>query len=236
VRLVQILRHYAGPAAAQQDRLRAAIPLFITVASIGSAFVGWRAAEYSSEAGELDRRATQALVRERQIRAGFESEVTQDLRLFASYQEHTLMRTLLERDAASMRLEDPRLAAELASDAQSERAAARALLPLFRAQYPGVGDEPGILIYDRGTALEFLQEASDNRLELAALRSTSTSKEADRARDTSVNLFGVAALFIASLFFLTLAQLGRTINRKVYAGAGIAVLLLATVLFHGVGP
>ena len=235
--MARALRRYAGPPAAQQDRLRAAIPLFIAVASIGSAFVGWRASVYSSDAGELDRRATQALIRERQIRAEFEGEVTQDLRLFASYQEHILMWRLLERDAASVRRQDPRLAADLDSQAESERAAARAIAPQFRGQSPGLGDANGIVSYDRRAGLAFIEsEISPSIAELEALRSEPTAEDADRARTKSVNLFGVAALFVAALFFLTLAQLGRAVNRQTYFSAGVAVLILATLLFHLVGP
>jgi hypothetical protein len=236
-RLERVLRRYAGPAAAQQDRLRAAIPFFIAVASIASAFVGWRAAVYSSDAGELDRRATQALIRERQIRAEFEGEVKQDLRLFAAYQEHVLMWRLLERDALRVRRRDPGLAAELDAQAQSERAAARAIAPQFRGQSPGVGDENGIVDYDRRAALAFIgEELSPSIGELEALSSEPTTEDAHRKRTTSVNLFGVAALFVAALFFLTLAQLGRAVNRQTYFSAGVAVLVLATLLFHWIGP
>jgi hypothetical protein len=144
------------------------------------------------------------------------------------------MRRLLERDAARVRSQDPRLASELAAAAQSERAAARSLLPLLTWYNPGPGDERGIVEYDRASAQQRIDDNYES--ELAALRSGPLAEEADRARDTSVNLFGVVALFVASLFFLTLAQLGRAVTREIYAASGMAVLLIATLLFHWVGP
>jgi hypothetical protein len=232
-RLGRVLKSYAGPAVDHHDRLRVAIPLLIAVASIGSAFVGWRAAEYSSEAGELDRRASQALIRERQITTENEGALTQDLRLFAAYQQHVLMRRLLERDAARTQAQDPSLAAELRAEAQSERAAARALLPRLGWYNPEGSEKQGIVRYDLPAAREAIVDDSE---ELSELRPQALAKDADEARTTSVHLFGVVTLFIASLFFLTLAQLGRAITREIYAGSGMAVLVVAVLLFHWVGP
>lgn len=209
-----------------------AIPLLIAVASIGSAFVGWRAAEYSSEAGELDRRASQALIRQRQITTENDGALIQDLRLFASYQGHVLMRRLLERDAARTQARDPVLAAELRTQAQSERAAARALRPRLSWYDPGGGNERGIVEYDLSAAREAIEESTDP----AQFRPQALADEADRTRTTSVHLLGVVTLFIAALFFLTLAQLGRAVTREIYAGSGMAVLLVAVLLFHWVGP
>ena len=215
------------PEEERSDPFRTRIAVVIALVSIAGAFVAARASILSVRASDLDQISLQQLVQQQQLLADIEGQVAQDLRLFARYQERVLAWRLLERDARSVRREHPSLADRLEADARTELAIARSMRPFFNFQ-PDLGDDQGRVKYDPVFARRYLV---DTNVELRELRPDDTFRLAQDLHVQIVRLVGVAALLIAALFFLTLAQLVRRNVRHTFAGAGGVVLVVGLALF-----
>jgi len=98
---------------------------------------------------------------------------------------------------------------------------------LFLGYYPSV-DEKGNAEYNRDAALEFLIE---NDGELKSLRPNQLAGEAEGARREGENLTGTAAILVAALFFLTLAQVAGPQIRQTFAMTGVVVASIGFLLF-----
>ena len=198
-----------------------AISLLITAVSIVSAVAAWQASVVSGNADGLDQRATQERVRKQQIEGQLDAQVDQDLRLFPRYLGHLRAYKELRKRAAEREPRDEQLADSLRRDAIEELAMARTLYqslyikPVFGAQSY---DEEAARGYMRAGNLDLANLDPDEALDLA---------HEERRRGTT--LVGVTAVFIGSLFFLTLAQVGRRGARRAFAAAGLVLMLGASV-------
>lgn len=210
---------------------RTVIAICIAVVSVLGAVAAWRAAVISIRASDLNEEGMLQLVQKEQVRARLESTVDEDLRLFAEYQTHVRHWQLLKRDARKVRRSNPELSAALNAEAQGELAVARALIPFFRGGTPALGTGAD-LAYERDFVLRNLQRTDPVFRELHPETSFALARE-EHAR--TVQLVLVLALFVAGLFFLTLAQFTRVTIRGIFAGAGIVAATLALGLLIVVG-
>lgn len=211
---------------------RTIVAVLIAVVSALGATAAWRASVISIRAGDLTEDGLLELVQREQIRAQLESQIDEDLRLLAQYQRHVNAWRLLRADARAERRSDPQLAETLEAQARTEIGLARALAPFFRTTYPGLGEEDGAFEVDREFLLRQLLEFQGAYTDL---RPEATFRESRETFSTTVNLVLVVALFIASLFFLTLSQFTGERIRGLFAGAGIIVAFTAIGLFFVFG-
>jgi hypothetical protein len=210
------------------DRFRVGVAVLIAIVSILSALVASRASLEAGRAADLDQRGTQEVLQRHQKIAEVEGDITQDLRLLGPYQEHVLSARLLARDAEQARARGfLDLAEELRGRSNEESTLARSLRLRFLAFIPDFGDDEGNVAYELEVAREFREALEED---LRVLNPDETFEAAERAHDRTVQLVGVTTLFIASLFFLTLAQFVRLALRRRFAVAGVGVLAGALVL------
>ncbi len=212
---------------AARDRFRSRVGLVIAAISIFGAVVAWRASIVSSNASDLDQRATQELAHQEQLLATHRGQVSEDLRLLAIYQEHGKLRQTMLEQAKRLEKRNPELANALEIRAQGEGAITRMLRGFFLGYYAGL-NKKGNAEYNRNTALEFLVERDP---ELASLRPRQLADEAGAAQREGENLTGIAAILVTALFFLTIAQVARPQIRRIFAGTGIVVAALGFILF-----
>lgn len=194
-----------------------ALALLITVVSILAAVAAWRASVVSGNAGGLDQQASQERIRRQQVEAQINGQVDQDLRLFPRYLSHLSTGDVLKKKAEAKQEREPQLAYRLRIDAQEELAVARTL-------YQALSVKPrfGATEYDEEGAREFLRGFN---LELVTLTPEKTAELAEEERSRGVTLVGITALFVASLFCLTLAQVGRRRIRRSFALIGVLLML-----------
>jgi hypothetical protein len=210
------------------DRFRAGVGVLIALVSIFGAVVVWRASVESSNASDLTQQGTQQLILQQQTRGSIEAGVARDFRLFIDFQEHVMNWRQLLSQADRQASSDATLAADLRSQARSELSQARHIRPLMQNfDRPSFGDEQGVVAFDPGLLVKALADAN---LELTGLRPDLTFADADSAHHKSLHLVGLAVLFAAALLFLTFAQVARRGVRGTFAIAGIAVMVVATVL------
>jgi hypothetical protein len=206
------------------DPFRIRVAFLIAVVSMAGAFVTARASLLSVRASDLDQLSLQQLVQQQQLLADIEGEVAQDRRLFGRYQEHVLAWRLLEKDAAEAR---GQLAEDLEAQARERLALARSMRPFFSFR-PDLGDDDGRVEYDPAFTRRHLV---DTTVELGDLRPEDTFATAQGLHVQIVRLIGVAALLIAALVFLTLAQLIRPAVRRTFAASGVVVFVVGVILF-----
>lgn len=193
------------------------LSLLITAVSILAAIAAWRASVVSGDAGGLDQLATQERLRQQQVEGQIDAQVDQDLRLFPRYLSHLGTWRVLEKKAAKQQRSDPGLAEDLRGDAQEELALARTIY-----QALSVKPQFGQTTYDEVASREFLRSFN---IDLSNLDPDRTAARAEDERDRGITLVGVTAVFIGSLFFLTLAQVGRRRLRMAFAAGGVLLML-----------
>jgi hypothetical protein len=205
------------------------VGVLIAVVSILGAVVVWRASVDSSDASDLGQQGIQQLILQQQKRGDIEAGVARDFRLFADYQEHVMNWRQLLAQADRAASSQPALAVALREQARRELFEARTIRPLIQPfDRPDFGDASGVVSFDPARQARALE---DSDLELTGLR-PDLSFEAERAgHRRALHLVGDAVLFAAALLFLTLAQVARRGARGIFAVAGVAVMLVATVLF-----
>jgi hypothetical protein len=207
------------------ERSAALLAVLIGFASVFSAVIAWRASVASIDAGRYQSVAVQQQARQEQIERLLEGTVQQDLRFVTEFQEHALAARQLQTQADALRATDSAAADALDVQAQSEEALARALKPFFLGAGGVALDENDTVPYDKAFVLRALQ---DGNVELRELRTSNIGNLADRADAKSIDLVGVAALIIAALFFLTVAQVSRTrlrVRQGFFAAGGLLVLV-----------
>jgi hypothetical protein len=210
------------------DAFRIRVAVLIAIVSIAGAVGAWRASVSSIHAAALDQEGEQQLVQQEQRKAALVGKVANDLQLLARYQGHVKSWRILSTQADRMRPRNEDLAQSFEAQAQGELSQARALRPFFEAATPDFGDERGTVAYDPAFVLRNLEEGDPD---LAVLRPDETFEEAHDAHGKTVDLVGVVALFIASVFMLTVAQFTRRGLRELFAVAGILVMVAGFVLF-----
>ena len=208
------------PTPARRVTLVRAIALLITLVSILAAVAAWRASVVSGNAGGLDQQASQERIRRQQIEGQLNAQVDQDLRLFPRYLSHLSTWEVLTKRAAQQQDKRPEVAVRLRGDAQEELALARTI-------YQALSVKPrfGQTEYDEQGSREFLTSFN---ADLVTLTPDETAKLAEEERSRGVTLVGITALFVSSLFCLTLAQLGRRRIRRAFAVVGVLLMLGAS--------
>jgi hypothetical protein len=201
------------------------ISLLMATVSIISAVVANRAAFWSSTAGDLGGQALQEVLEVQQIQDDLRTTVDADTRLIGRYDAAWKRSEQLRTEAAAIRGTDATTATALDLEAQGEFGVSSALWRFFRATYPSFED--GELVFDPDAVLAAYQ-ADDARLnELARSDAKATAAE---ARDRTSALVAIAAVFVASLFVLTVAEVTAGRRRLVALVAGVMLAGAATLL------
>ena len=207
------------------------VALVIAVASTLGAVVAYRASLAEIDGVELDRRIIQERMQVETELQQKKQMVYEDVALSARFQQHLLAWHLLEEDAAAAYKEHRRDAAvDSALRAQAELALARSMTPYFRAANPTLGDDRWVIRYNADAEID-RQLADDNAL--IRLHPEVTEARTEAAHLRARNLVGVEALFIASLFFLTLAEFSPPqiqVPSAIVGGAVIVAALAAWVI------
>jgi hypothetical protein len=211
-------------------RCAALLAVLIGFASVLSAVIAWQASLASIDAGRYQSLAVQQQARRELIERELEGTVQQDQRFVAQYQEHALAAQKLQDQADSLRSTDVQAADVLDVQAQSELAQARSLVPFFVGASGIYLDANGTVPYDKDFVLRSLQ---DGNLELRDLRTSNVEDLATAADARSVQLVAVAAVIVTALFFLTIAQVSRTLirTRQAFFVAGGLLVVVGTLLF-----
>ena len=213
------------------ERIGALLAVLIGFASVFSAVIAWRASLASIDASRYQSLAVQQQARREQIERELEGTVEQDQRFVAEFQEHALAARELQTQADSIRATDSdgrRHARRPGQSRAGPGARAPAILPGRGAasRSPTTARSP----YDKAFVLRNL---AGRESELRELRTSNVSELANRADTKSIDLVGVAALIVAALFFLTVAQVSRTRVRvrQAFFVAGGLLVVVGTLLF-----
>jgi hypothetical protein len=211
-------------------RGRVAVPVLaagIASVSVLSAVVTWRASEWSNRADRYERLAMQDTAFRHQLRAETRAGVDEDLRIFGDFEEHYNHAVRLESNVYRVYYRDQALAGRLTREAQHERASANGVRR-YLTEAPGYEDDSGLTTVNAKAALRHGEAGNPD---LANVRRSPNADRAEAAQDKARNLVGVALLFAASLFFLTIAQLTARATSRGFALAGTSVAVLAWALF-----
>jgi hypothetical protein len=223
-----------SPRRPRRDQLvGVALALLIGYTSILSAVVAWRASLSSIDAGRFESLAVQQQARREQLQRQSEGVVSQDLRLITEYREHAIAARELQAQADGIRAENADLADELDLEAHGRLALARALQPFVLGQ-AGIGlNDDGTVNYDPERILRLLREGDT---ELRELRPDETLELANAADRHTLTLVALAAILVAALLFLTIAQVTRRRGglRVATLAAGAVLVLFGTVAFVAV--
>jgi hypothetical protein len=214
-----------------------AIPIVIAVVSIMGSVVSWRASVASSSAADIERIAAQQALQRAQLDSGFRGLVAHDRSILPRYQQHLKAAIALSAAARRERRRNAAAAETLYREAARERTLARSLSEYFLSTGSDRGralsvDENGDVEYRPAKFLRYLRETST---EFQALSSARLVAEAGRRRDRATSLVAIAAIFVGSLFFLTLAQLGGGYRRLGFAAAGAAIFAVGLGWYAAVG-
>jgi hypothetical protein len=207
-----------------------ALAVLIGFASILSSIVAWQASLSSIQASRYGSLAAQQRTRTQQIEAELRGLIDQDLRFVNLYQEHSLAARELKSQADELRASNPTAADELDLESQARADLARAIKPFFLAAGDIQLADDGTVDYDVDYVLTNLEQGN---VELRELRTSNSKALADQADARAVSLSLVAAVVIAALFFLTIAQVARTRQRtqRAFVGVGGLLVLIGTVAF-----
>ncbi|MEO6350523.1 MAG: hypothetical protein ABIP53_07715 [Candidatus Limnocylindrales bacterium] len=221
-----------GRAVRHPEATAAALAIMIGFASVFTALIAWRASLASIDASRYESLAVQQQARGNQIDRELESVVAQDLRFVNVYQEHALAARELRTQADELRATDAATADILDLQAQSRLDLARAVIPFFQGAQGVSLDADGTVPYDTAYVLTNLRASNSELRELATQNTAMLAQHAD-AR--ALGLVGVAALVVAALLFLTIAQVARAGSklRQAFFGAG-SILVLVGVLGFGI--
>jgi hypothetical protein len=207
-------------------RFAIVIALLMATVSIISAVVANRAAFWSSTAGDLGGQALQEVLETQQIEDTLRTFVDADVRLIGRYDTAWKRSEQLQTQAAAMRADDPGGAAALDIEAQGEYGIDVALWRFFQVLFPTY-DATGELVFDPDGALAAFR-AGDVRL--TELARSDAGALAGEARDRTTALVAIAAVFVASLFVLTLAEVTSGRRRGVAVVVGVTLASSATAL------
>lgn len=217
----------------REQAVGALLALLIGYTSILSAVVAWRASLSSIDAGRYESLAVQEQARREQLLRQSEGVVSQDLRLVTGYREHALAALELQAQADEVRADNPELAETLDLEAHGRRALARALQPFVLGQAGVSLNDDGTAAYDAERILRLMRESDT---ELRELRPEVTLESANAADRHTLTLVALAALLVAGLLFLTIAQVTRRRGglRLGAMAVGAALVGLGTVAVIGV--
>jgi hypothetical protein len=215
----------------RRDVFAIALALLIGYTSVLSAVVAWRASLSSIEAAGYGSLALQQQARREQLERQLEGIVGQDLRLVVVYREHALAARELQAQADEVRTDNPELADDLDLEAHGRLALARSVQPFLLGQAGVFLNADGSVGYDAVRVLRLLQEGE---LELREVRPAETQALAAAAGRHTLLLIALAAVLVAALLFLTVAQVvrrgvnvryGFTLGGALLAGLGTIALV-----------
>ena len=213
----------------KRDRFRTYVAIAIAVVSILGALVAFRGSLAEQDSRALEQQGIQEAAQREQILTEIEAKIDSDIRYVGQYQEHLKAAASLDSQAtAATSHGSSALAQNLSAQAADERVVAHTISSFFQADFP---IDPGTgkpLTYDRAAATA-LREAEDS--ELPNLHPNETIDHAEALAGKAVDLVGLVTLFVGSLLFLTLAQFTRPSIRRLFAAAGGAFALAASVLW-----
>jgi hypothetical protein len=209
-------------------RFRHRVALGIVAVSILAAVAIWRASVYDERAAQSDALFREQLVVLSEAESTHEDNATQDLTLFARYQEHLLQAELLSTQAQADGV-DERLAARLAVEAQDERNLASELEAGFGVP-PQSTDGRGYPRLAYQTQLDAF-----NDLDLVGPGEHRSAARAEHLQGVHLTL--VAALFVAALLLLTLAEvaIGRRGRISAWRPHAASVLCWSALGIVGAG-
>jgi hypothetical protein len=195
----------AEVAAAARTVFRSRVAIGIVLLSIFSAVAAWRASVFDEKAVNAGARFHQELIVQQQRSRTHATAVSRDLTHFLDYERAWFMANALDR-AARKPGADPSLARE----AQRERTAAEELLEGFEVRRPTAFPD-GTSSYDPAAA--YKRDVTGD-IELQGLRPAEALRTSEDRRHRAVDMTFVAALFVAALVLLTLAQVmvGREVE------------------------
>lgn len=200
-------------------RLRIIIAVLIATTSVFGAVAAWRAAVAGSEATAFERKAFDDEVARERARAAILNSLDST---FSSY---------IRSEEAKRRYEVLKEKAQSAQGVDKEQslAEAEAYRNLAEINVAGIRVDSlrpdGTLDLERAFEIEWdqAQRAEDIDPEPDFIA-------ADDALEKSERLVGLTALMIAAAFFLTLAEISKTVAHRAYFLGGTGVLSIATVL------
>ena len=207
------------------ERSAVLLAVLIGFASVFSAAIAWRASLASIDASRYQSLAVQQQARREQIERELEATVQQDLRFVTDFQQHSLAARELQSQADSIRATHATAADTLDLQAQAELALARAMKPFFTGAGGVALDDDGTVPYDKAFVFRNLSESN---AELRELRTSGVTALSNQANAKSIDLIAVAALVVAALFFLTVAQVSRTrlrIRQAFFVAGGLMVVV-----------
>lgn len=211
------------------DRFRTWVAILIAGVSILGAMVAWRGALVANTAGQQDQTYIQELAEQRQEIALLTSRVDEDVRQVGTYAEHLGAAQVVQAQADAAQATDPNLANQLRLEAQSERTLAAERLRFITAGLPQITNDPKNPVkYNRDAALKDLEQRDGN---LQKLHPDATLTAAKKLHGKSQYLVALVTLFVASLFFLTLAQFTGKGPQRIFARAGTAVAIVSILVW-----
>ena len=206
-------------------RFKLSLALGIVIVSILAAIMAWQSSVWGERSGNTDELTRQDQVELERILTEQDGAINQDIRVFNNFEEASLLAQELDRDAKKLKGQQ---ALDLMLEAGSQRAEAKSQRRFFRSSDPTV-DANGDVRYDAAFTERLLRAYSP---ELEVLRPDELREDARVAGVKSVRLTGLAALLVAALLFLTLAEvLTRRSMTRVFAGAGAATAVIAVGLY-----
>jgi hypothetical protein len=206
-------------------RLRRWTAIAIVVVSILAAVMAWRASVAADAAGTKEQLSEQNLLQQQELEAADEGSVIHDLGLFDRYEQHIDLAAALEHDA---RAAGAGAGTALAVQAQRELTLAREEQPQFEGPLPTTHAD-GTVSFDVAYSRRQLRLRDVDLLDLESPREL--AQLAKEQHTEAVHLTGLAVLFVGALVLLTFAGLSRRVVARVVAPAGVAVAVLAVVLF-----
>jgi hypothetical protein len=188
---------------------RGRMALGIVALSILAALAGWRASVFDEASSTASALYHEEILLQQQRQSIHEGQVATDLSEFNQFEQHWLMHRALEVQAGS-----PGAPAALRAQSQQEAVAADETLQRFGVNQISFLPN-GTPTYDAAVAYRY---AATGDTELQGLRPADAIAEAVRRGNQAVRLALAAALFVAGLLLLTLAQ--TMLGRRVIAARG----------------
>jgi hypothetical protein len=218
-------------AAEPSSAFRLVVAVLIAAVSVLGAGVAWSASAASSRSSDLNQQAQQEFLLRHQILTSAQAAVGEELRKVGAYQEQISAERILRQQANRFRVTQPDVAAILDEQAQGQAALARTTGASFFAAFPTVGPD-GTVSYDR-------QQAVNNLLSqyvvYQQLHPNETQAEANKQDSRYRKTIAIGIVFVAGLFFLTIAELGTKRIGYPAAAAGTLALVAGCVLWPLVG-
>ena len=192
-----------------------------------------RAAVWSSTASDIDSLVLQESIEREQLESDLEAVRRRGPAPRGPLRRRPATASALRDRADALRATDPRRAARADLDAQAAWDMDLALWPFFRTTIPTYDDDGRARVRRAGRRS---RRAPRPIARLSELRRSQTPARAQAARDQTLTLVGVAVLFVAALFVLTLAEVWPGRSRWAPLLVGLALAAGATAVTVAVEP